>query len=226
MFFRAFYAERHFDVKLKTICYDEKKVWICWAVITACVCWGCSGKGELLDMEELALTNEYVLQKYLEAGFSVDSNAVATGEDTYATPEEALKALEEWKIFKESLASEKQTKSRKVVRLKTERAYTGDLLCSFTYRQLAVYFIAIHGNWNEIATEAFEVHFLGSVLAEKRFRILEYTDRYLSFQVHAEYTAAIEIGGVVVKQEHISVALHCTVVNNFRDVFIADYSEK
>ena len=211
---------------------------ICLAFFVGCMWQSCSNDDSIAlpEQEREELTMKDVLQIYLDAGFEIDSTATPKG-DTFDTPEEALKALEEWQNWK--VANDIATRSTGSAALHKCKLYEEKIpnrdnryLYYFLYRQFQVSFAT--GPNGKVSFDTLYGAFYGDplpcVVIETQpmafTGALDEGGRDISFYMHTEICAHFESFGFRIKEDHLLINSYCTTFMDKEMVQVVDISAK
>lgn len=199
-----------------------------------CLCSSCSEESSIqLPEEQEKLTMKDVLQMYLDAGFEIDPTATLEGE-SFATPEEALATLNEWKEWK-VLNESKPSTRQSIVNCKLEYGplpMDKDITAYwFLYRQFQISFHAgkkvdfnsLHAVLYGTPPPCTFVEALG-VTFEGVGNAGNANGPDITFFMGAEVCATFEILGVRIREEHIVIQAYCTTNLKDKKVQIVELS--
>lgn len=202
-------------------------------MLIGCLCQGCSSDDIAVSQSNGVdrVSMQDVLQKFLDAGFQVDSTAVG-GDDTFDSPEEALAFLESYKKEKERRLSSvtRADDGTKIYDLKVQLINEGDTkihrwLGTFTVDNVKVSIVTPHHGGGSpfsvdaafVGTGALFTEYEGStVFVEDISAYVRYIPFYhITFRLVKRVCAKVVIGGMTVVERCTDTQAACDV--NYED---------
>lgn len=202
-------------------------------MLIGCLCQGCSGDDITVSQSNGVdrVSMQDVLQKFLDAGFQVDSTAVG-GDDTFDSPEEALAFLESYKKEKERRLSSvtRADDGTKIYDLKVQLINEGDTkihcwLGTFTVDNVKVSIVTPHqGGGSPFSVDAafvgtgapFTEYEGSTVFVEDISAYVRYIPFYhITFRLVKRVCAKVVIGGMTVVERCTDTQAACDV--NYED---------